>query len=77
MSRLKDLREARGLSQRDLAKLVDLPQSSIARYETGAYSILSGRGPADRRYAGVYTGPTDRPGPGLTKRRTLCRSLRR
>lgn len=39
MSRLKDLREARGLSQRDLAKLVDLPQSSIARYETGAYSI--------------------------------------
>lgn len=35
MRRLKELREARGLSQMDLAKAVDVSQQAVAKWEVG------------------------------------------
>ncbi|WP_143463783.1 helix-turn-helix domain-containing protein [Levilactobacillus enshiensis] len=38
---VKQLRESLGLSQRDFARLVDKPQSTIARIETGAVTATN------------------------------------
>ena len=32
-TKLKELREEKGLSQMELAKLIDIPQATLARYE--------------------------------------------
>ena len=36
--RLKEIREEKGLSQRELAKLLNIDKSTVAKYETGERS---------------------------------------
>ena len=36
-TRIKEIRENKGLSQRELAKLIDVPHSQISRYENGQH----------------------------------------
>lgn len=40
---LRDYRREHGLTQVDLARLLDLPQPTISRWETGASQIEHGR----------------------------------
>lgn len=39
MNKLKEVRNKLGLSQEKLGCLLDLPQSTICKYETGTYKI--------------------------------------
>ena len=39
MKRLKDLREDRDLTQKELAKLIGCSQTTYSRYETGQISV--------------------------------------
>lgn len=36
-TRIKELREKNGLTQRQLAKLLDIPHSQVSRYENGQH----------------------------------------
>jgi transcriptional regulator with XRE-family HTH domain len=36
-TRIKELRERNGLTQRQLAKLLDIPHSQVSRYENGQH----------------------------------------
>ena len=38
IQRLKEIREEKGLSQRELAKLLNIDKSTVAKYETGERS---------------------------------------
>lgn len=36
-TKIKEIREKKGLSQRELAKMIDVPHSQISRYENGQH----------------------------------------